>query len=154
MRSKEKIAELITKIINDENNELKNSDIFLVDVKVTSDNKISVFIDSEDGIKISDCAIINKLAESELDRESEDFELIVSSAGIDKPFKVIKQYIKNIGKSVEAQTIDGSKIIGTLKEVTDLFIVIEKLINQKNKNAEIEKLMFEHLKQVKLIITF
>ena len=67
---------------------------YLVDVKVTPDNRVSVEIDSFDGVSIEFCMELNKHIESKFDREVEDYELEVSSAGLTEPFKVLKQYKK------------------------------------------------------------
>ncbi|NCF75542.1 MAG: hypothetical protein GWO87_03600 [Xanthomonadaceae bacterium] len=89
------------KIKNLVDEKLQNTEKFLVDIKIKSGNKILVFLDSDKSITIKDCADINRYIISKLDKEKEDFELRVSSAGLDKPFKLLRQYKKNIGKEVE-----------------------------------------------------
>ena len=78
-----------------------DSNSFIVDITVSKENRIRIFIDSFKDIKIEDCVIISQCIENKLDRDIEDFELEVSSAGLDHPFRVKKQYVKNIGKKVE-----------------------------------------------------
>ena len=77
--------------------------LYEVITKISADNRISVFIDSLKGININDCAVLSRLLEDQLDREKEDFELTVSSAGLDQPFIVIEQYKKNIGKQIKVK---------------------------------------------------
>ncbi|NJM16188.1 MAG: ribosome assembly cofactor RimP [Bacteroidales bacterium] len=81
--------------------ELEGKEFFVVDCKVSTDNKIQVIVDSVMGITIDDCIAISRHVEFNLDRETEDFELTVSSAGANSPLKAIKQYTKNIGRELE-----------------------------------------------------
>lgn len=142
-------------------NYLDNTDYYLVDVKVTPDNKISVEIDSFDGVSLEFCAELNRHIESQFDREVEDFELEVSSAGLTEPFKVLKQYEKNIGNEVETLTKGGKKLSGVLKEVhEDNFVLeiekTEKPEGAKRKTTIIEDVTFsyEDIKYTKYIIRF
>lgn len=98
---------------------LEGTDCFLVEVKVTPANVITVEIDSETGVDIDTCAMITRKIESVLDRDVEDYELEVGSAGLTSPFKVPQQYRKNVGNEVEVLTRDGRKLSGVLKEVSD-----------------------------------
>lgn len=98
---------------------IKDSDIFLVDVKVTPDNNITVEIDNPTGIDIDTCSRITRAIESEVDRDVEDYELEVGSAGLTAPFKVKGQYLKNIGNDISVLTRNGKKLKGVLKDVTD-----------------------------------
>ncbi|ADQ81028.1 protein of unknown function DUF150 [Paludibacter propionicigenes WB4] len=142
-------------------NYLDNTDYYLVDVKVTQDNRISVEIDSFDGVSLEFCAELNRHIESQFDREVEDFELEVSSAGLTEPFKVLKQYEKNIGNEVETLTKGGKKLSGVLKEVhEDNFVLeiekTEKPEGAKRKTTIIEDVTFsyEDIKYTKYIIRF
>lgn len=98
---------------------IAGTDIFLVDVKVSPKNEIVVEIDSPEGIDIDTCADITRKIEAAFDRDVEDYELEVGSAGLTAPFKVRGQYLKNIGNEVEVLTADGRKIKGILKDVAD-----------------------------------
>lgn len=108
--------QLLTKTVEDF---ISGTDLFLVDVKVTPGNEITVEIDSPDGIDIDTCAALTRRIEEVFDRETEDYELEVGSAGLTAPFKVRGQYVKNIGNEVEVLTRDGRKLKGTLVEVAD-----------------------------------
>lgn len=161
MVSKEEITNSVEKILSSEKDKFQDKDIFLVDVKVSNDNRITIHIDSFDGTKVADCATLSKLVEEKLDRDNEDFELIVSSAGLDKPFMVINQYKKNIGRTVELQTIEGEKLRGELLQVSDLEFVIKPENKKASKKKKINVLLnkeqifkYEHIKQVKVVITF
>ena len=96
---------------------LTDKDYFLVDVEVTPDDRIVVEIDHAEGVWIDDCVSLSRFIEDHLDRDEEDYELEVGSAGIGQPFKVEQQYINNIGKQVEVLAADGKKYKGELTAV-------------------------------------
>lgn len=96
---------------------LEGKDYFLVDVEISSDNRIVVEIDHADGVWIEDCVELSKFIEEHLNRDEEDFELEVGSAGLGQPFKVPQQYVNFVGKEVEVLDADGKKVQGTLKQV-------------------------------------
>ncbi len=112
MIQKEFIYQLVEEFIAD-------TEHFIVDVKVSPDNDIVVELDSEKGIDIEYCAELSRFIESKFDREVEDFELEVGSAGLGSPFKVLKQYQKNIGNEVEILTKAGKKFSAMLKDATE-----------------------------------
>ena len=95
--------------------QLNGTDGFIVDVKVSKDNVIVVEIDSYSGVTIDDCIEVNNAIEEAFDRDEEDYELEVGSAGLTSPFKVWEQYDKNVGNDVEILTRDGKKHKGVLK---------------------------------------
>ena len=96
---------------------LEGKDYFLVDIEISQDNKVVVEIDHADGVWIEDCVSLSKHIEDHLDRDKEDFELEVGSAGLGQPFKVPQQYINFIGKDVEVLDLEGRKTKGVLKAV-------------------------------------
>lgn len=149
------------KVINIINDIVSQKKAFIVDVKVNSANKINIEIDSVSGFSISDCIEVSKLVESKLDRDVEDFELEVASAGLSEAFKVIQQYHKNLGKEVETLTNDGKKIKGILSNVSEEGFEIEeskmiKVEGKKKKQNVIEtkKFAFDQVKSTKIIINF
>lgn len=103
--------QIVTRIVEDW---LEGKDYFLVDVSVSPDDKIVVEIDHADGVWIDDCVDLSRFIESKLNREEEDYELEVGSAGIGQPFKVLKQYLIHIGKEVEVMDASGKKWTGML----------------------------------------
>ena len=103
---------VVTRIVDEW---LEGKDYFLVDVTVSPDDKIVVEIDHAEGVWIDDCVELSRYIESKLDREEEDYELEVGSAGIGQPFKVLQQYLIHIGKEVEILTKEGKKLEGVLK---------------------------------------
>jgi len=138
---------------------LKDSDLFLVDVNVRKGNYIRVLIDSHDGVMINDCARINQLLEAKLNRDKEDFELEVSSPGLDAPLKVFKQYLKNINNKVDVIKKDGIKISGKLIQVDHDGLILE--INDKLKKPASENridvsqyILFSDIKSTRVKINF
>ncbi len=96
---------------------LADKSYFLVDVEISSDNKILVEIDHADGVWIEDCVELSIFIEDHLSRDDEDYELEVGSAGLGQPFKVEQQYVNHVGKEVEVLTGEGKKVKGVLKSV-------------------------------------
>lgn len=88
---------------------LEGKEYFLTDLTISADDRIVVEIDHEEGVWIEDCVELSRFIESHLDREEEDFELEVGSAGIGQPFKVLKQYEIHQGECVEVLTTEGKK---------------------------------------------
>lgn len=137
-----------TKIESIVNEYIKDSDVFLVAVKVSTANRITVLADTKKGITIDECALLHRHIENHLDRDKEDFELLVSSPGLDMPFLVPEQYLKNEGKMAEVITSDGEKHTGILKNVTAGGFELETEVKVKGKGKEKKDLSF-NLDQVK-----
>ena len=97
---------------------LEGKEYFLCDLSISADARIVVEIDHEEGVWIEDCVELSKFIEAGLDREQEDFELEVGSAGIGQPFKVLRQYEIHLGEQVEVLTREGKKLFGELSNVT------------------------------------
>ena len=146
MIDKVKISEIVEEFLTDEK-------LFLVDVKVSRDNRIEVFIDGDEGVKIQDCIDLSRNLESRFDREEEDFELSVLSWGLGEPLKLKRQYVKNIGQKVEAVCVSGEFIEGVLKEVGECGLSIEVTKGKgKKMTVETADVAFENLKTIKVII--
>ncbi len=140
---------------------LKGKDYFLTDLTISEDDRIVVEIDHKDGVWIDDCVDLSRFIEAHLDREVEDFELEVGSAGIGKPFKVMQQYINNIGNEVEILLKDGKKLKGVLKDATDDSFTVTTQKKVKPEGAKRPQLVDEDVtlaygdaKEVKAVIKF
>ena len=94
---------------------LKDTTYYLVDLILGNDNSIIVEIDNDEGVDIDQCVALSRHIEAQLDRDSEDFELTVTSAGLTSPFKTTRQYRKYEGKEVEVLTRTGVKHNGILR---------------------------------------
>lgn len=135
---------------------IKDKDIFLVEAKVSTANRITVMVNKPTGITIDECVKISRHIEANLDREKEDYELNVSSPGLSLPFKVREQYEMNIGNPVEVIDNDGIKTRGTLKNVQGEGFEIETEKKIKGKKKEIREVSFnfDDIKSVKEIVRF
>lgn len=141
--------------------ELSGTDLFLVDVKLKSDNLIEVEVDSDNPVSIEDCERLTRAFETEFDRDKEDYSLEISSAGLTSPFKVKRQYKKYIGQEVEVVLKTGQKLSGLLKEADDEgFTLVEKVKVKKpeQKRPVIEdqerRLGYDEVKQTKYLLKF
>ena len=116
---------------------------FLIDLTISNSNQIQVFIDSMEGLPIIECVTYTKLIESEFDRDEEDYELSVSSGGLDLPFTVFKQYEKYLGKDVELVTNEGVKHDGVLLSHNEDTMVLEveskELVDGKKRKVLVKK---------------
>ena len=99
---------------------------FIVDVSVSKDNDIVLTIESESGkIELDDCVSLSRYFETKFDREVEDYSLTVSSAGLDQPFKVFKQYQKALGTKVEVSLKGGRKMVAVLEAADEESITLK-----------------------------
>lgn len=98
---------------------LADSESYIVDVIVRPGNQIIVELDNDEGMDLDECIRVNRFIEEHLDREVEDYELEVGSAGVTSPFKILRQYQKNIGNEVEVLSKDGRKFTGMLKDANE-----------------------------------
>ena len=140
---------------------LQGKDYFLVDASVSADNRIVVEIDHAEGVWIDDCVELSRFIESRLNRDEEDYELEVGSAGIGQPFKVTRQYINHIGKEVETMTKDGKKYSGILAAADDSGFTLTVTVKVKPEGAKRPKLEkrdislgYDEVKYTKYIISF
>ena len=134
---------------------IKGSGIFLVAVKVSSSNRITVLADRKDGITIEECVSIHRYLESKLDRDKEDFELQVSSPGLDMPFIVMEQYYKNEGRHIEVTDNEGNKYRGVLRNVTagGFELITENKVKGKIKEDREISFNFDQVKTARAILT-
>jgi len=142
----------ITSLINES---LAGTDKFLVEVFIKPVNRIFVFIDGDHGVTISDCAELSRFIESHFDREKQDFELNVSSSGADQPIRLPRQYVKNLGRSLQVKLSEDITITGKLEAVDEKGITLLTPGDKKKKTApETLNLTFEDVKESKVVISF
>ena len=135
---------------------------FLVDVTVSKDNDIVVTIESENGkIELDDCVALSRYFESQFDREKEDYSLTMTSAGLDQPFKVLKQYLKAVGTKVEVQLKGGKKMLALLaaadEESVTLKYSVKEAVEGKKKKELVEhedRFTMDQVNSVKPFIEF
>jgi len=135
------------------NQHLEGTDRFAVSVAVRPDNRIRVFIDSDTHVLIEHCIELSKFIESHLNRDVEDFELNVSSSGLDQPYKLSRQYIKNIGREVSVQQKDNTKIEGTLIAADEQGFSIKQITKVKKIITETtHTFLYSDIRETKEII--
>ena len=142
-------------------NELNNG-LYIVELTISSANSIHVEIDKMvGGVTVTDCVSVSRNVEHNLDRDEEDFELHVSSAGLDKPLRHINQYIKNIGRRVEIVRKDGEKLEGEIIKITDDTMIIKDQVSKQLENKkkkvlveEVTEVHFSDVKESKIVISF
>jgi ribosome maturation factor RimP len=134
---------------------LAETDKFVVEIKVKAGNRITVLLDSDTSISIDDCIAVTRHIESVFDRETEDYDLTVSSAGIDQPYKLLRQYIKNVGREVEVALKDGSIFTGKLTSAdAEKISVYRKTKVKKVETEETREIPYTEIKQTKEVISF
>ncbi len=154
MIKEEQVKELI-------NSKLEGTEHYLLEVIIRPTNRIEVLIDSVGNLAIKDCVELSRYLEATLDREKEDFDLTVSSIGVDQPLRDDRQFVKNIGRQVKITTQNGDVNEGKLLRVEDKSLEIEvvkrekKLIGKGNHTVtKILKIDKAEIKETKIILSF
>ena len=135
----------VTEIKDALSGEIVARGLYIVDVSISKDNDIEVIIEKEEGIvELDDCVGVSRFFETCFDREKEDYSLTVSSAGLDQPFKVLKQFIKAVGSKVEVQLKGGRKMVAVLEaadeESVTLKYSVKEAVEGKKKTVLVEHL--------------
>ena len=140
---------------------LQDKEYFLVSIEISQDDKIVVEIDHADGVWIEDCVALSRFIEDHLNRDEEDYELEVGSAGLGQPFKVPQQYVNFIGKEVEVLDADGKKLKGLLKAVdgNDFTVAVEEKVKVEGKKRPVKQevdhvFQMDKVKYTKYVISF
>ena len=135
----------VTEIIDALSGEIVARGLYIVDVSISKDNDIEVIIEKEEGIvELDDCVGVSRFFETCFDREKEDYSLTVSSAGLDQPFKVLKQYLKAVGTKVEAQIKGGRKMVAVLEAADEESITLKYSVKETVEGKK-KKELVEHL---------
>jgi ribosome maturation factor RimP len=158
MNLEEKIVELLEEKFKEE----EFADCFLIDMKLHKHNKLDIFLDSDTGITFRKCQRISRYLESFIDEEGwlgEKYVLEVSSPGLTRPLKLRRQYLKNIGRKVEVNLLEGKPVAGKLIEVNEEAIVIEREEKFKEGKKNIKKMVqipipFENIKKTVVTISY
>ena len=118
---------------------------FIVDISVSKDNDIVLTIESEKGkIELDDCVSLSRYFETKFDREVEDYSLTVSSAGLDQPFKVFRQFLKAVGSKVEVQFKGGKKMVAVLEAADEESITLKYSVKEAVEGKK-KKELVEHV---------
>ncbi len=92
----------------------ERTDLFLIDLKISSADDVTVILDGDNGVTLQDCLDASRAIEFNMDREEHDFSLQVMSAGLSEPLSTPRQFIKNIGRDVKIILLDSSETEGEL----------------------------------------
>ena len=152
----------VSDIIDAISDEIVARNCYIVEISISKDNDIEITIESEDGrVELDDCVAISRFFESKFDRETEDYSLTVSSAGLDQPFKVLKQYLKAVGSKVEVMLKGGRKMVAVLTEadqesITLKYSVKEAVEGKKKKEfvEHIDRFTMDQVNSVRPYIEF
>lgn len=117
--NQERVIELVEEALQE------NEELFLIDLSFQDNNKIHVVVDGDNGVNLKECIRISRHIEHNLDREEEDFALEVTSVDITKPLTHLRQYKKNLGRTLKIKTIDDEKFEGVLIKADEEVIVLE-----------------------------
>jgi len=104
---------------------------FIVGVDISDDNDITLTIESEEGtVTMDDCVALNNAFEAAFDRIAEDYSLTVTSAGLDQPFRILKQFLKAVGTTVEVKFKGGKKLTGELTGADETSISLRHKVRE------------------------
>ncbi|MCY1485140.1 hypothetical protein D3C87_72280 [compost metagenome] len=154
MTFKEKVSELLNAGLEEK------PSIFLIDLTITDAFKIIVTLDGDNGVTLQDCIDISRAIEHNLDREEQDFSLEVASGGVSAPLKLVRQYKKNIGRTLQVKT--ATEIItAELVDANDEFITLtwtarepKKIGKGKETVEKRQELPYTDIKEAIVTITF
>ena len=136
-------------------------DLYLIKLDIATGNVIKVIIDGDQDVMVSDCIFVSRAVEHQLDRDEHDFSLEVTSAGVGKPLKHYRQFVKNIGRTLEITYKEKAKETGILESADENQVTIKwkarepKPIGKGKVTVEKElTIPYEEIKQAKVVITF
>ena len=139
------------KILDIVKDTLEGTEKYLVSMKVTPENRIFVDIDGDNGITIDDCIELSRAIEKQLDRDEEDFELNVSSAGAEAPLKMPRQYRRHVGRDVHVEPFEGDAVEGELLEADEEKFVIRIAGKKKEPPREVT-FAYDEVKATKVVV--
>ena len=124
---------------------LAEKGLFLVNIEISKDNDITIAIESSEGdVKIENCVDIDHIVAGVFDRDVEDYSLTVTSAGLDQPFKVLKQYQKAVGKKVEVMLKGGKKMVALLEAADEESVTLKYSVKEAVEGKK-KKELVEHV---------
>lgn len=150
-----KVAQLLKEVLEE------NKSLFLIDLSISQNNKITVILDGDLGVTVEDCMTVSRAIEHNLDREELDFSLEVMSAGVSEGLKIPRQFAKNIGRSLKVKTTSDQTLEGELTLVDENAITLvwkvrePKPIGKGKVTVQKEALLsFEDIIEAKVLVKF
>ena len=154
MAFKEKVYDLLMEALADK------PSVFLIDLTITDNFKIIITLDDDKGVVLQDCIDISRAVESNLDREEQDFSLEVASVGVGSPLKMVRQYKKNVGRTLIVK-LATETIEAELVEANDNFIILswkarepKKVGKGKETVQKIKEIPYTEIKEAIVTVTF
>ena len=154
MTFKERINLLLTEAL------VEKPSLFLIDLVITDAFKVIVTLDDDNGVVLQDCIDISRSIDANLDREEQDYSLEVASAGVSSPLKKIRQYKKNIGRTLIVKT-NTENIEAELVEANDDFVILSWKAREPKKIGKgketVEKtlqILYADIKEAIVTVTF
>ena len=136
-------------------------DLYLVDLKISAGDDITVILDGDEGLSLQDCLDASRAIEFNLDREEHDFSLQVMSPGLSEPLKLPRQFKKNMGRKIEVLLNSDEKIQGEVVAVDDEKVTLvlryrrPKLIGKgKEDVVENKEIPYTDIKKALVVIKF
>ena len=136
-------------------------DLYLVDLKISAGDDITVILDGDEGLSLQDCLDASRAIEFNLDREEHDFSLQVMSPGLSEPLKLPRQFKKNMGREIEVLLNSDEKIQGEVVAVDDEKVTVvlryrrPKLIGKgKEDVVENKEIPYTEIKKALVVIKF
>ena len=155
MTFKNKVQELLDVAL------AERPELFLVDLSINEANKISINLDGDQGVNLQDCIDISRTIENNLDREEQDFSLEVASAGVSSPLKFVRQYKKNIGRTLRVKTSSSDDLEAKLFAADEEKISLEWQAREPKKIGKgketVQKkvdILYENIKEAIVIVSF
>ncbi len=154
MTFKEKVNGLLVEEL------LEKPSIFLIDLTITDSFKIIVTLDGDNGVALQDCIDVSRAIENNLDREEQDFSLEVASVGVGSPLKMVRQYKKNVGRTLIVK-LATETIEAELVEANDNFIILswkarepKKIGKGKETVQKRQEIPYSEIKEAIVTVTF
>ena len=147
------IEEQISDVIKEKLLEEGFEDCFIVELKISGNKRIQVFIDCDSGMTINKCVKMSRHVEHYLDETlimGDDYILEISSPGLDRPL-IKRQFFKNTGRYLRIKLNENQNIEGKLASVDENGIILD--IKNKKEAKQIH-LNFDDIMEAKVIIKF
>ena len=154
MTFKEKVLSLVNAGLSEK------PSVFLIDLTITDNFKIIVTLDGDNGVILQDCIDISRAIENNLDREEQDFSLEVASVGVGSPLKMIRQYKKNVGRTLIVKMASETRE-AQLVDANDEFITLvwearepKKIGKGKENVQKRQEIPYSEIKEAIVTVTF
>ena len=154
MTFKEQVSQLLNDALSEK------PDMFLIDLAISYTYKIVVTLDADNGVNLQDCIDISRSIENNLDREEHDYELEVASVGVGSPLKLVRQYKKNVGRTLIVKANDET-IEAELIEANEVYIVLswsarepKKIGKGKETVQKRQEIPYSDIKQAVVTVNF